>query len=299
MTTDSPAHVPVMLKEVLEYLKPQAGQIFVDGTVGLAGHAKAILPHLGPEGKLIAIDRDERSLKLAKDHLKEFARQCEWVHDDYRNIAQILKDLKLTCVDRILLDLGVSSFQLDDPERGFSLRLNGPLDMRMDQRNSFSARDLIDSFSEKDLIQILHEFGEERWSKRIAHRLVLERSKKAIKTTENLVSVILNAIPRSYSREKIHPATRTFQAIRIVVNKELEGIQQVLNSCAEVLIPGGRMGVISFHSLEDRIVKQKFREEAKNGRLKLMTKKPLRPTLEEIEHNPRARSARFRVAERI
>jgi len=169
----------------------------------------------------------------------------------------------------------------------------------MDQRNSFSARDLIDSFSEKDLIQILHEFGEERWSKRIAHRLVLERSKKAIKTTENLVSVILNAIPRSYSREKIHPATRTFQAIRIVVNKELEGIQQVLNSCAEVLIPGGRMGVISFHSLEDRIVKQKFREEAKNGRLKLMTKKPLRPTLEEIEHNPRARSARFRVAERI
>ena len=299
MTTDSGAHVPVMLNEVVEYLKPQAGQIFVDATVGLAGHAKVVMSFLGPQGRLVAIDRDEGSLKLAQENLKEFSDQCEWVHDDYRNLEKILKNLKLTQVNGILLDLGVSSFQLDNPERGFSLRLKGPLDMRMDQRDSLRASDLIDSLSEEDLAQILKEFGEERWSKRIAHRLVLERSKKTLKTTEDLVDVILKAMPHQYSREKIHPATRTFQAIRIAVNKELEGLQQVLNSCAELLVEGGRIGVISFHSLEDRIVKQKFREESKNGRFKLITKKPLRPTLEEIKNNPRARSARFRVAERV
>ena len=299
MTTDSSAHVPVMLNEVVEYLKPQAGQVFVDATVGLAGHAKAVMSSLGPQGRLVAIDRDEGSLKLAQENLKEFSDQCEWVHDDYRNREKILENLKLTQVNGILLDLGVSSFQLDNPERGFSLRLKGPLDMRMDQRDSLRAADLIDSLSEEDLAQILKEFGEERWSKRIAHRLVLERSKKTLKTTEDLVEIILKAMPHQYSRERIHPATRTFQAIRIAVNKELEGLQQVLNSCAELLVKGGRMGVIAFHSLEDRIVKQKFREEAKNGRFKLITKKPLRPTLEEIKNNPRARSARFRVAERI
>ena len=292
-------HIPVMLQEVIEYLKPELGDVFIDGTVGLGGHAKAIAQIIGPSGRLIAVDKDKQSLQIAREALKDLSTPCNFIYDDFRNIDTILGQLKIRQVDGILLDLGISSFQLDNPQRGFSFRFEGPLDMRMDQDNQFSASDLINSLSEKEIDSILKEYGEERWHHRIARYLVAERKKGPIQTTEQLSKIVLRAMPHGRSWQKIHPATRTFQALRIAVNKELENLQTVLDKCVEVLKVGGRMGVISFHSLEDRIVKWKFRQFAEDGKFRIMTKKPLKPSsIEEIQ-NPRARSACFRVAERV
>jgi 16S rRNA (cytosine1402-N4)-methyltransferase len=198
-----------------------------------------------------------------------------------------------------LLDLGLSSFQLNDPKRGFGFRAEGPLDMRMNQDNPLSAFDLVNSLSEREISTILKDFGQERWHNRIARYIVAKRSEKPIETTAELSHVVLKAMPRSSKRQKIHPATRTFQAFRIAVNRELEGLQEALDKCIGSLKIGGRIGVIAFHSLEDRIVKQTFRDMAKSGTVKLIFKKPLRPSDGEVQLNPRARSARFRVAERI
>ena len=292
-------HSAVMLKEVVEYLNPRPGQIFVDGTLGLGGHAKAILERLGPQGRLITIDRDSQSIAIAKENLSSYLNQCEFIHDDFRNLDKILSSLKIVAVDAILLDLGISSFQLDNPQRGFSIRKDGPLDMRMDQKSHISAFDLINSLSEKEIDLILKDYGQERWHSRIARSLVSARAKNPIETTQELTQTVLKSIPHYPRGEKIHPATRTFQAFRIAVNRELESLELALPKCIDCLKAGGRICVIAFHSLEDRIVKQQFRLAERNGSVRLITKKPLRPSEEETRSNPRARSAKLRVAEKI
>ncbi len=295
--TNQPFHTPVMNKEVLEYLNLRPGQCVVDCTLGLAGHALGITEKIGPEGCLVGIDRDNDSLNLAKERLKEFHGICHLVYDDFRHFNEILKRLKIAEVDGILMDLGISSFQMDNPERGFGIKSDGPLDMRMDQNSYISAYDLVNSLSEYEISSILRNFGEERWHKRIARRLVQEREKKPFESTQELSQAVLRAIPYR-SKEKIHPATRTFQAFRIAVNRELEALDAALTNCVSYLRKGGRICVIAFHSLEDRIVKNKFRDFAKSGQLNLIFKKPMRPSQEEVINNLRSRSARLRVAER-
>lgn len=293
------AHQPVMLAEVLEYMDPKADEVFVDGTLGMGGHSLEILKRLGPKGLLIGMDRDLNSLQEAQKNLADFAHQCRFVHRDFRELDEVLADLNIEAVDGILLDLGISSFQLDNPERGFSLRNSGPLDMRMDQNGAISAYDLVNSLTEKEIAAILRDFGEERWAGRIARQIVSERSRKPIEYTDDLTRIILKAVPGRGKPPRIHPATRTFQALRIAVNRELETLESVIDKAITLLRPRGRMGIISFHSLEDRIVKNKFKLFEKANLAKCLVKKPLRPTEIETENNPRARSARFRIIERV
>lgn len=292
-------HIPVMSKEVVEYLRPRAGDRVVDCTLGMGGHSLALAQRVGPTGMIIAIDRDRQSLELAKAKLSPEAPQITFVHEDFRNLDKVLEGLGIKNVDAILFDLGISSFQLDNEQRGFSLKANGPLDMRMDQDSWFSAYDLINSLSEKELSLILKDYGEERWHNRIARRLVQERSVRPIETTKDLSDIVMKAIPSGQKWQKIHPATRTFQAFRIAVNRELESLDIALDKAVAHLKPGGRICVISFHSLEDRIVKNKFRSFAQSGGLSLVFKKPLSVSGEEEAANPRARSARLRVAEKV
>ena len=296
---ENASHIPVMLNEVIEYLRPKPGNIFVDGTLGLGGHAEVIVKLIGTTGRLIGIDRDAQALAVARENLRAYQGQCDLIHENYSNIDKVLAKLNIRNVDCILLDLGLSSFQLNDPRRGFSFRSDGPLDMRMDQDSYISAFDLVNSLSEKEISAILKDFGQERWHHRVARYIVQRRSEKPIETTKELSDIILRAMPRQSRREKIHPATRAFQAFRIAVNRELEGLEEALDKCFDVLKVGGRIGVIAFHSLEDRIVKQKFRGWAKGGEYNLIVKKPLRPSDNEANFNPRARSARLRIAERI
>ncbi len=292
-------HVPVMTQELIEHLNIKPESLVVDATVGTGGHALAIAKLLGPQGRLIGIDRDGESLNISRQRLKKFAGQCQLIHDDYRNLDEILDSLGVLKVDAMFFDLGISSYQLANPERGFSFKVDGPLDMRMDQGSYISAYDIINLLSEREISSILKNFGQERWHNRIARTLVNQRSKGPIESTRQLSETVLKAIPLRYQNERIHPATRTFQAIRIAVNRELEALEIVLEKSIDFLKGGGRICVIAFHSLEDRIVKEKFRFFAKTGKLKLVTQKPLRPSLEEMNLNPRSRSARFRVAERI
>jgi 16S rRNA (cytosine1402-N4)-methyltransferase len=292
-------HTSVMLPEVLEYLNLSEGGCVVDFTLGIGGHALEMLKRIGAEGRLIGIDRDGESLELARQRLKDYQSQCTLFQSDYRNMDEVLSHAGVREVDAMLFDLGISSYQLNNAQRGFSLRLEGPLDMRMDTRSYISAYDLINSLSEKELATILKNFGQERWHHRIAHYVVNRRGRAPIESTKDLRELVQKAVPNRYQREKIHPATRTFQAIRIAVNRELEALSVAMDKCLEYLKKGGRVCVISFHSLEDKIVKERFRALAKEGRVQLLTKKPLRPTPEEVHQNPRSRSARLRAAERI
>ncbi len=291
-------HIPVLCKEVVEYLRPHDGGIFLDCTLGLGGHAQAILQAAGPESRLIGIDRDAQSLQMAEERLKPYLSQCVFVHEDFRNIDKILRRMQITEVDGILLDLGISSYQLNHPQRGFSFQEDGPLDMRMDQDSHISAFDLVNSLSEKEISSILKDYGEERWHNRIARYIIRQRSRHPIETTQELSGIVLKAMPPRKTWQRIHPATRTFQALRIAVNRELESLDILLDQCVDLLKAEGRIAVIAFHSLEDRIVKHKFRALAQSGKVKLVVKKPLRPGEEEGGRNPRARSARLRVAER-
>ena len=291
-------HLPVMAREVEEFLNPQAGGCFLDGTLGLAGHSALIAQKIGSSGRLIALDKDQKALALARKKLSTFTGKVDFVHSDFRDFDVVLKKLGVDAVDGMLFDLGISSFQLDAPERGFSFRSEGPLDMRMNQDALTSAADIINTLQEEELANVIFTFGEERFSRRIAKAIVQYRARKKIETTKELEEIIFTSVPVSYRRQKIHPATRTFQAIRIAVNRELESLQLIMDKCADYLKEGGRIGVISFHSLEDRIVKEKFKSLAKSGIMTLIVKKPLRPSDDEIKSNPRARSARFRVAER-
>ena len=297
--SDKAPHVPVMLREVQEYLPLKPDACFVDCTAGLGGHARALAQTLGPEGRLIALDRDSDSVHLAERNLQDVRARCDFIHSNFRDVDRILDELKIEGVDGFLFDLGISSYQLDNPERGFSLNAEGPLDMRMDQQGAFSAYDLINSLSEKEIDSILKLYGEERLHRRIAHFLIEERRRHPIESTQDLKDVVLRALPQRYRRQKIHPATRTFQAFRIAVNRELESLDLALEKAVPFLRAGGRIAVIAFHSLEDRISKQTFRAFAKEGTLQILTKKPLRPGDSEIAENPRARSARLRVAEKL
>ena len=286
-----------MVAEVLEQLAPARGGLFVDCTVGLGGHARALLE--GGASRLIGIDRDPSAVTQASAALKRFGNRVELIHGDFRELNRALDARGVATVDGVLADLGMSSMQLDAAGRGFSFRRDEPLDMRMDPTTGVTAAEAIKAADERTLADVIYEFGEERYSRRIARSIVAARSSSAIETTGQLAEIVRRAVPRrGYTR--IDPATRTFQALRIWVNRELEGLDRFLTDAARRLGPGGRMGVITFHSLEDRIVKQTFRSlqaEGESG-LQVRTKRPLVPTEVEISRNPRARSAKLRAIER-
>jgi 16S rRNA (cytosine1402-N4)-methyltransferase len=290
-------HEPVMVAEVLEHLAPARGGVFVDCTVGYGGHTRAML-HAGAS-RVIGLDRDPDALRQAGAALASEESRVELVHSDYRRLDEILDARGVTAVDGILADLGVSSMQLDEAGRGFSFRRDEPLDMRMDRTSGLTAAEMIRDADERTLADVIYEFGEERHARRIARAIVEARDRSAVDSTGRLAEVVRRAVPRKgYSR--IDPATRTFQAIRIWVNRELEGLDVFLTQAARRLRPGGRMAVIAFHSLEDRIVKHTLRSLQATGDigLTIRTKRPVVPSEAEVERNPRARSAKLRVAER-
>ena len=271
----------------------------VDATIGGGGHSEEILKNILPGGRLIGIDADREALAIAKDRLKSFSGSFTLVNDNFRNIDRILKKENIKNVDAVLLDIGISSYQLDDASRGFSIRSDASLDMRMDQSSDITAYDVVNKYKEDKLSEIIEKFGEERFHNRIARFIKDARERKAIETTGELAAIVKRAVGYKYRNLKVHPATRTFQAIRIFVNDELGALEEALKSAIFWLKTGGRIVVISFHSLEDRIVKNIFKGYSKLGVLKIITKKPLIPEYEEVIKNSRSRSAKLRVAERI
>jgi len=288
-------HKPVLVDEVIEFLKPEPGELILDATVGCGGHAEEILNRIIPGGRLIGIDCDEKALKLAKERLRKFEGSFQLIYDNFRNLNKILARLNIKRIDGALFDLGVSSLQIDDASRGFSFRNPARLDMRMDEGLKISAYNFINSTSEYELDGILKDYGEERYHKRIARAIVKQRQKDLIVNTTELARIIYEATPGYYRRSKIDPATRTFQAIRIAVNNELANLKDGLDKVSDYLKLGGRLVVISFHSLEDRIVKRHFKEMVKKNIYVSLTKKPVIPKQAEVEENPRARSAKLRA----
>ena len=288
-------HHPVLVQEVLEGLGLKVGAVVLDATVGLGGHAEAILEGIGRSGRLVAMDRDQRALEVAQDRLRRFAGQVTWIHGSFGELEERLQQGGGGLLDGVLLDLGVSSLQLEDPQRGFSFSREGPLDMRMDEEEPVKAAEIVNRASIHELEKLLRDFGEERWAGRIARAVVRARP---LSTTTQLAEVVRRAVPAGARHGRIHPATRTFQAIRIAVNRELEVLPGAIMQAVNRLRPGGRIAVLSYHSLEDGIVKRTFREQARSGRLAVRTRKPIRPSAEEVARNPRSRSARLRVAER-
>ena len=293
------SHNPVLTREVISFLNPAPGQIIVDATIGGAGHSAEILQRIIPGGMLIGIDRDEETLRLASERLKPFEGSFKLVNKNFKYLKEVLKDIGVEKVNGIIFDLGISSIQMEAWQRGFSIKNDGPLDMRMDRNQALTAKDLVNRLSEMELSDTIRELGEERFHRRIAGRIVEERKKKEISTTAELTDVILRSIPYSRNKYKIHPATRTFQALRIRVNDELGAISQALRESPDVLQRGARVCVISFHSLEDRIVKNRFKEFKANGVFNVLTKKPLTADENELVCNPRSRSAKLRAGERL
>ncbi|MEI8060806.1 MAG: 16S rRNA (cytosine(1402)-N(4))-methyltransferase RsmH [Candidatus Berkelbacteria bacterium] len=298
-------HQPVLLQEVLEYLPFKNGGIFVDGTLGGGGHTRALLEKLQVASnklQVIGIDQDLEAIFAAKKNLKEFSDQVEFVHDNYLNLAEILKSKGIEKVDGILLDLGVSSYQLDNKDRGFSFLTDASLDMRMNQSDTESAADIINNYSEEDLAGIFYDWGEERNSRKIAKNIAEARKTEKIETTNQLSKIVEQSFPASYKNKyKIHPATRVFQALRIETNNELNILKEFIPQAAELLADGGRLLIISFHSLEDGIAKHAFRELEQKfpKKFKVLTKKPLTATENEIRENLRSRSAKLRVLEKL
>jgi 16S rRNA (cytosine1402-N4)-methyltransferase len=289
-------HVPVMTAEVLRFLRPERGGLFVDCTLGLGGHARALLE--AGATRLLGLDRDRDALAKAGTVLAPWASQSELVHADYRDVAAILDARRIATVDGALADLGVSSLQLDDAGRGFSFQRDEPLDMRMDRSAGETAAQFLTRADERELADVIYQYGEERFSRRIARALVRAREDAAVDTTGRLAAIVRRAIPRRRFT-RIDPATRTFQALRIWVNRELEGLDRFITTLAGRLRVGGRLAIITFHSLEDRIVKHTFRALEREAALAtVLTRKPIVPTDDEIAANPRARSAKLRVAER-
>ena len=294
-------HTPVLLREVLDYLNLKPGKTIVDATLGTAGHATAILERILPGGRLIGIDRDQASLALARERLSQFGSACALIHGNFADIDTLLENLGVKKVDGIIFDLGISSFQLFDAARGFSFQDDGPLDMRMDQDSYISAYDLVNNLNEEELSTLLWNFGEERWHNRIARLIVQEREKKPITTTAELANIVIRSVPSRYRHRhyRIHPATRTFQAVRIAVNRELEILETAVNKAIAILGKKARICVISFHSLEDRVIKFAFRKAQADGLIDIITPKPLTPLTPEMEVNPASRSSKLRVAERV
>lgn len=308
-------HQPVLVREVLTFLAPERGGIFVDCTVGAGGHAGAILA-ASDQARVIGVDRDKTALAVARERLGHYGRRFRAIHGHFKELSRILETLGVTAVDGILADLGVSSLQLEDPRRGFSFQREGPLDMRMDQGQELTAADLVNTLPEAELADILYRYGEERAARRIARAIVKARQKRPIETTTELAEIVRRVVGR---RGRIHPATRTFQALRIAVNEELQELETLVTAAIDWLKPGGRLVIISFHSLEDRLVKQAFRRHAgrclcfppwpspaearcprcgAEHRVDILTPKPVRPSQAEVATNPRARSARLRACQK-
>jgi 16S rRNA (cytosine1402-N4)-methyltransferase len=303
-------HLPVLLAEVLDGLALKPGALVIDGTLGAGGHAEAILGATAPTGQLLGIDRDSTALEIAHSRLVPYAERLHTWHGSYADLARVAAESGFEAVDAVLLDLGLSSLQLDDPRRGFAFRYDAPLDMRFDRRTPLTAADLVNGLSEEELAGLIRDYGEERHARRIAAAIVAARP---LRSTSALRETVARAVPPS-RRARIHPATRTFQALRIAVNDELAVLERALPQAVEVLAPGGRLVVIAFHSLEDRIVKRFMRRESRDcicppevpacvcdhrATLRVITRKPIRPTPEQVAANPRARSARLRIAERM
>jgi len=308
-------HKPVMVREVLEYLNPPVGGIVVDATVGTGGHARALAERIGREGLLIALDRDTQMLALAQQNLADIACMAHYIHADYRNLPEVLQELQIDAVDAILVDMGVCSAQLDDPERGLAFRYDAPLDMRLDREQPTTAYHLLQRIRLPELVRILREYGGEQWAKPIARAIIRRRDQGRMNTTGDLAAAVLEAIPKKFQEKRIHPATRTFQAIRIAVNRELDDLQPAFEAMAGCLRVGGTICVLAYHSLEDRAVKHAFRNLSQRVRapvgagapmppsdrpvLEILTPKPLEPSEAEIQDNPRARSAKLRAARRV
>ena len=297
-------HTPVMTDQVIYYLNCLPGRIYCDGTIGMGGHAKNILEVTSPDGMLLGIDMDSKALAVASERLAEFGDRAILVQGNYKDLPSILASNNLSEIDGVLLDLGVSSFQLDDGGRGFSFLRDEPLGMNFDIHGRRRASQIINQYPESRLADIIWKYGQERWARRIAGRIVAERKKTPIESTAHLVRIICSAVPRSKGKRRIHPATRTFQALRMEVNQELENLCQFLEVVWGCLKRGGRVCIISFHSLEDGLVKRRFRDQVKthhglseHSMVEILTKKPLKPSLEEVRMNPRSRSARMRAAE--
>lgn len=308
------SHSPVMLEEVMEGLKLFSGGFYVDCTAGGGGHSEEILRRTSPDGKLLAVDRDPDALDAVQRRLKNYGDRVQLERANFVELQLVLNRLGTGKVDGILFDLGVSSYQLDNPQRGFSYMEDAPLDMRMDPDQGETAANIVQKASKKELAGIIRKYGEEKWASRIAEFVVRERAKKPIETTGELVEIIKAAVPAAARRQGSHPAKRTFQALRIAVNKELEILKDAIRGAIEELSSGGRICIISFHSLEDRLVKETFKElsdpcvcppdfpQCICGRvpqIKLITRKPITPSEGELEQNPRSRSAKLRVAERL
>ena len=306
------SHIPVLLEPTIELLNVKANGLYVDGTLGGAGHSKKILKKSKIK-KLIGIDQDEEALSAAKKNLSEFDNVV-YVHDNFRNIDSILENLNIDAVDGILVDIGVSSYQIDTAERGFSFRYDSRLDMRMDKSKTFSAYELVNEYSEDELARVIREYGEEKFAKSIARHIVKQREIQEISSTKELEEIVLKSVPRYRGQDGRSNVQRTFQAIRIEVNQELEVLKEFIDKAVSKLKKGGRLAVISFHSLEDRIVKQKFKELATGcvcppdfpicvcghkASVKLITKHPVEATAEELERNPRSAPAKLRVIEKL
>jgi 16S rRNA (cytosine1402-N4)-methyltransferase len=307
-------HIPVLIEEVITYLKCRGGGIFVDATIGEGGHTLEIL-RASRQNKVIGIDWDQEILERARVRVSKYSDRVTLIHENFTHLPQVLRSLGVEQVDGLLFDVGVSTVHFMEEKRGFSLHRNGPLDMRMDTRKKLTAYDIVNHFPFDNLTTILRKHGEERWATRIVKAIGKERQHKSIRTTGELAEIVFRAIPRQYHSRSIHPATKTFLALRITVNEELKNLEEILYEAPLLLKRGGRIGCISFHSLEDRIAKETFKRKGstcvcpptlpqcicggKEQVLKIITKRPLTPRPEELKNNPRARSAKLRVAERV
>jgi 16S rRNA (cytosine1402-N4)-methyltransferase len=289
-------HTPVLLEGVLSGLQPRSGGLYIDGTLGGGGHAQVVLTESAPDGRLLGMDTDHEALVAAGQRLAPFGERAVLAHGNFRMIGAIARQHGFVAVDGILVDLGVSSHQLNTPERGFSFQADGPLDMRLNQDEEPIAADIVNTMPERQLADLIYQYGEEHGSRRVARFIVDARRRGRISTTGELAEIVAGALGGRHGR--IHPATRTFQALRIAVNGELSSLEEALPQMVELLKPEGRLAVISFHSLEDRLVKQFFRAESQQGRLKILTKKPIEADTTEARTNPRSRSAKLRIAAR-
>ena len=291
-------HIPVLLKEVIEYLNPQPNENFIDATIGEGGHTKAILEKNGPDGKVLGIEVDPILYQKAKNIIHNTERLI-LVDDSYVNIEKIVKEKQFQPVNGILFDLGMCSWQIDESKRGFSYLKDEPLDMRFSPKNILTAAEIVNFWKVEDLEQILRDYGEEKYAKRIALAIKEARRKKRVVGTQELVEILKRCLPKNYDNYRLHPAARTFQALRITVNNELENLKMGLTMALKILAPQGKIVVISFHSLEDRIVKKFFRDNAKQNILRILTKKPIISSQEEIKNNIRSHSAKLRAVLKI